>query len=215
MLNKSLPFKHITMAISPEAIRNITVPELPEGFRFRFFQEGDEKNWARIETSVLEFDTEAIAEEYFSQYFLPQIDELKHRSVFIVNADGLPVATTTAWFEKESDPFGYRPVIQWVATDPACQGLGLGRAVVSKALSLFPGLHPGQEAFLHTQTWSHRAVWLYHSLGFTLCRKRSIVPIRLLPDCPFFPNEYEDAIKILGLALEKDKIDQLVAASVE
>lgn len=212
MLNKSIPYKNIIMSIAPEAIRNVVVPDLPEGFSYRLFREGDEKHWARIETSVLEFDSEKEAEEYFSTYFLPHLDELKRRSVFIVNADGLPVATATAWFEKESDACGYRPIIQWVATDPACQGLGLGRAVVSKALSLFPELHPDREAFLHTQTWSNRAVWLYHTLGFTLCRTRSIRPIRAKS---FFVNEYEDAVKILGLVLEKDKIATLVATSVE
>lgn len=215
MLNKSLPYKNIIMAIAPEAIQKASPPTLPEGFRYRLFQEGDEKHWARIEKSVLEFETESAAREYFETYFLPQIEELKRRCVFVVNPDGLPVATTTAWFENASAPFGYRPVIEWVAADPASQGRGLGRAVVSKALSLFPELHPGKEAFLHTQTWSDRAVWLYHTLGFNLCRRRTIMQVRPVENENVFPNEYEDAIKILGLALDKDKIAALTAASVE
>lgn len=212
MLDKSIPYKHFIMAISPDAIAKTVVAALPEGFAYRLFRDGDEKHWARIETSVLEFIDATMAESYFVAYYLPELDELKKRCVFVVNSDGLPVATATAWFEKETDPCGYRPTLHWVSAHPDYQGLGLGRAVVSKALSLFPALHPGKEAFLHTQTWSHRAVWLYHLMGFNLCRTRSVVQNQ---HRDFFPNEYEEGLEILRGVIDQNKANELAATSVE
>ena len=62
MLDKSIEFKNIIMKIEPNKIKNIANPILPDGFSFRFFETGDEAHWARIEASVLEFDSNDKAE---------------------------------------------------------------------------------------------------------------------------------------------------------
>jgi ribosomal protein S18 acetylase RimI-like enzyme len=61
---------------------------------------------------------------------------------------------------------GNRGWLQWISTDPAEQGKGLGKAVIIKAMELFPVYEPNSDIYLHTQTWSHKAIYLYHKLGF-------------------------------------------------
>lgn len=212
MLDKSIPYRSFIMVLTPERAAKIAVPELPEGFVYRFFRDGDEKTWARIETSVLEFPDEDKAAQYYANTFLPRRDELPGRCVFIDNPDGLAVATATAWNENEDDPAEARGILHWVSCDPSCQGQGLGRAVVAKALSLFPKLEPGREIFLHTQTWSHRAVWLYHTLGFRLCRERTI--FRAEPGAPAHVNEFAEGLEVLRTVMDKTKTAILEAESV-
>ena len=166
MLDRSIPYKHVFMKASADAIARVEHGVLPEGYRFKMYEPGDEVHWARIETSVDEFKTEEAALEYFAGEFGPYPEKMRERSVFVVNPDGLPVATTTAWTHLRK--IGDRPTVHWVAADPAEQGKGLGEAVVREVLTIFAKLHPGEEVWLHTQTLSHRAMCLYHKLCFVV-----------------------------------------------
>ena len=74
MLDKSIPYAALKM------IRKAGTPipdfPLPDGFRFVFYKDGDEMDWARIETSVDEFDSEFAALLRFKEDFIPYKDEL-------------------------------------------------------------------------------------------------------------------------------------------
>lgn len=52
----------------------VSVQNLPEGFHFHFYQEGDEHDRATIETAVAEFDNEKQALDYFKNqvHFTPK-----------------------------------------------------------------------------------------------------------------------------------------------
>ena len=165
MLDKSLPYEGFIMKLRREKLAHIIVPELPDGYRYRLYEDGDENHWARLESTVLEFPSQEKALEYFNHdYRDPFPEELRRRCAFVTTADGLPVATATAWFMESS--LGHKGWLQWISTDPAHQGKGLGRAVIAKALSLFRTEGPATDIYLHTQTWSHTAAYLYHRLGF-------------------------------------------------
>lgn len=72
MLDKSVPFIPFTMC-RPSKAPSLAKIKLPEGYRFAFYQPGDEQAWCRIETAVLEFETETDAAVYFkktSRHFL-------------------------------------------------------------------------------------------------------------------------------------------------
>lgn len=213
MLDKFIPYKSFIMVLSPKAAERIRTPSLPEGFAFRCFQEGDERNWRRIETSVLEFADEEKAETYFRARFLRYPDELKKRCLFVVDPGGQAVATATAWCETPEFPDACRPQLTWVAVEPEFQRRGIGRAIVSKAISLYEDLRPGQKIFLHTQTWSHRAIRLYRSLGFTLCREQRICRCGLAPQ--LYDNEYAEGITVLRQVMDAEKIDELIETSVD
>lgn len=200
MLDKSIPYKHVIMRLN----KNIYFeePSLPEGFHFRFFQKGDEYHWARIETSVLEFENEEKALAYFSRDYLYRLPELEKRCVFIINPEGLPIATANAWYANSE--VGYQASLHWVGVCPEYQGMGLGKAIVKKVLSLFASWEPEERIWLHTQTWSHVAIRMYHSLGFNMLKtERTAVEIGGENPGPVISkNDYEEAIEVLKDVLE-------------
>ncbi|MDK0615410.1 hypothetical protein P5E77_11165 [Clostridium perfringens] len=86
MLDKSIEFFKIIL--KREKGRELKCETLPDGFRFVKFKKGDEKAWAEIEKSVLEFENVKDGEEYFKNKYLPYIDELERRTIFIENNNG-------------------------------------------------------------------------------------------------------------------------------
>lgn len=208
MLDKSIPYKNVIMEITPDKIAALPEVILPAGYRFSFFKEGDEKNWAAIETSVDEFSSEEEALFYFCRDYLPHTELLKERCLFILDPNGSPVATATAWFSVST--LGYQPSLHWVAACPQRQGLGLGRAVVTEALKIFRQSDPGLPVRLHTQTWSHRAIRLYHSLGFDLLRTGRLAVLSNSPaGTKIYPNDFDSLKEILAQRLERGVLNSL------
>ena len=189
MLDKSLAYHPMVMRLDGEQVARIGEPVLPNGFAFRFFRPGDELNWASVTTSVLEFDDENSALEYFAKSFLPHPDLLQKRCLFIVDRSGEAVGTAMAWHIESGHH--HWACLHWVAVRPQFQRMGLGRAVVAKALQRFAELDAGENVWLHTQTWSHRAVRLYHSMGFYLMRSESLPS---LSGGPVDKNEFGPAM---------------------
>ena len=143
-----------------------------------------------LETSVGEFPDEAAARAYFERVYLP---EAALQCLFVVTEQDEPVATATTWTEEEASLRQLQ--LQWVAVEPAHQGRGLGRAIATAAVRRAVRLAPGEAILLHTQTWSHRALRLYRSLGFRFCRTQTIV-MRSKEGTGMkrYPNEFEDEI---------------------
>jgi len=162
MLDKSI--RYIGLYMRRPAGAPVAEHPLPDGYRFVFFKKGDEADWSRIETSVLEFDSEFSALMYFKDRFMPHISELERRCLFIENPQGVKIATATAWWHMVGDE--RRPWLHWVSVDPRCQGLGLGRALTAKVTNLMIQLDGDTDFFLHTQTWSHRAINIYIANGY-------------------------------------------------
>ena len=186
MLDKSVPYFDVLMHRKKGA--PITRCALPEGFRFEWFQPGDEKAWARIETSVLEFADEMDALIYFQQEYLSFQAELARRCLFVVTAEGEKIATGTAWWcytGVRRDPW-----LHWVAVKPEYQGLGIGKAMVSHITTSMAEIEGDRDFYLHTQTWSHRAIKLYEKLGYAITDEKNLFK---------FTNEnYDKAMAVLA-----------------
>ncbi len=201
MLDKSIPYQDICMIKLDGAL---SAPVLPEGYSFRLYESGDEKHWATIETSVDEFESTDHALAYFDREFAPNAAEMKRRCTFVCDPAGLPVATATAWWSVAGDKrFG---LIHWVAVTPRCQGLGLGKAVTQRAMQLLAQCESGRPAMLHTQTWSHIAVRMYHALGFRMVKDVS-------PLCP--KNDYQSAVSVLQSVMDDAALRRLTETAVE
>ena len=189
--DRTLPRESIVMVIHPEEAYSLPKPVLPAGYHFRLYQPGDVQHWARITTIVEEYDTQEQATSAFTRQFLPQEDELCRRCIFVIAPDGTPVATSMAWmFEENGIRYGR---VHWICNDPAHQGQGIGRAIVLWALHRLRELEPDRDAYLDTQTWSHKAVGLYLRLGFHPVRKSHPVLQRV--------NDYDEAIPVLRSVL--------------
>lgn len=164
MLDKNIPYHRIIL--KRESGTHVPDYPLPEGYRFEFFKSGDEEAWAKIETSVLEFENEEKALEYFRSKYIPLIDELKKRTLFVVNEHDEKIATITAWYDMID---GVRhPFMHWVACKPEYQGRGIGKALISRGTSLMCLLEGDVDMYIPTQTWSHRAIRIYRWAGFEL-----------------------------------------------
>lgn len=196
MLDKSVPYKHVIMKMDNEKNNFDDLISLPDGFSFSFYKDGFERNWAKTEHQVLEFDTELLAYEYFAKNMLPFKEELKKRMIFILNNYKEPIANACAWYvdlldetcKGEPSKLIRQAQVHYLAVQPEYQGLGLGNALIKKTLSLFKIYEPGKDIYLHTQTWSHRAIRMYLKIGFELIKDDSL---------GYTKKEYNEAVKIL------------------
>ena len=193
MLDKSVPFVRVIMCRKKGTI--IPVFDLPEGYKFSFFRSGDEKAWAKIETSVSEFPNEEEAFLHFQKEFLPFITEFEKRCLFIENNEGEKIATSTAWWFETGERRD--PRLHWVAVMPQYQGLGLGKVITSKTMQVMAELEGDRDFYLSTQTWSHRAIRLYEKMGFEITDERDFHQIK---------NEnYEKAIEVLKKVVSRSR----------
>ena len=185
MLDKSVPYAGFYMR--RDAGLPLVASPLPEGYSFVFYKEGDEASWARIEASVLEFESDFSAIMHFKQNFVPHENELRKRCLFIENGSGEKIATTTAWWRYIGDE--RRAWMHWVAVMPEYQGQGLGKAIVSKATELMAELEGNVDFYLGTQTWSYKAVGIYKQHGFLPTADRALYTDKR--------HNYKKAMKIL------------------
>ncbi|WP_086348281.1 GNAT family N-acetyltransferase [Candidatus Enterococcus clewellii] len=164
MLDKTIPYYEVWMARPvSESVQSVS---LPDGFHFAFYQEGDEAEWAQIETAVLEFSEEQEALAYFDKAFAPFPEQLTQRMLFVENDRGEKVATCTAWWKAVNGQSV--PLLHWLAVKPEYQGNGLAAALVANVTARFSELEPEKTVYLHTQTWSHVAIKLYQRFGYVL-----------------------------------------------
>ena len=186
MLDKSVPYASLYMR-REAGIPVVSFP-LPEGYNYSLYTDGDESNWARIETSVLEFNSEFAALMRFTETFMPYADELRKRCLFIEDGNGRKTATATAWWQYIDGE--RRPWLHWVAVEPHNQGLGLGKAIVSRVVELMTELDGEADFYLSTQTWSYKAIEIYKAHGFQPTGEKKLYKER--------KKDYKKAIRILA-----------------
>jgi len=186
VLDKSLPFYKIFMC--RKAGTPIPVYPLPEGFKYVFYNDGNEVDWARIETSVEEFDSEFSALLTFKQEFIPYVDELYRRCLFIENSDGEKVATANAWWSFVEDE--RRAWLHWISVDARYLGMGLGKAIISRVTELLRELEGDIDFYLSTQTWSYKAINIYLKCGFEPIDEKVLYS-------GAYKNHYKKSMKIL------------------
>lgn len=213
MLDKSIAYKSVVMRIECDKIEALGEATLPDGFSFRFFERSDVKHWGSIETSVLEFPSESEACSYFEMAYLPSLLELQKRCFFIINPDGIPIATATAWYSDSE--LGYQPILHWVAVRPEYQRKGLGKALTKKALNVFRSLESGKPVWLQTQTWSYPAIRLYHSLGFNIVKDERSVNMNTKDGVPkIYQTEFAEAMQVLRTVMKDSYVDELINTAV-
>jgi len=191
MLDKSIPYKNIIMRA--ERFDPGLAVRIPEGYTLKRYEKGDEAHWAQIETSVGEFDSEREAHAYFTSGYLCDLPALKRRCLFVLGPDGRYAGTCTAWRDRKGeDTVGS---LHWLAVSPEWQGRGLGKLLIYQTLLLFRE-NDEFPVYLHTQTWSHKAILLYSHFGFRLLKSETF------SNCK---NDYEDAVEVLkGVLKPKD-----------
>lgn len=135
---------------------------LPQGYRFRFYRQGDESLWAKVETLAGEFASEEKALERFKKEFGDYTQELESRLLFIETDDKEVVGTIMAWYGQLR--YENEGRIHWVGIVPSHQGKGLAKPLLYKALKILIAKH--NHIYLTTQYSSIAGINLYKQFGF-------------------------------------------------
>lgn len=149
----------ISLLMTRADLNGLPLCALPKGYSFRFYRPGDEEHWARIETSAGEFAREEDAYPIFEEYYGRDKKSLETRMIFLLNAEGLPVGTSTAWSEEG------RGRVHWVSLHQCAQGKRLSKPLVAETLRILRSLGHA-DAFLTTQPPSWVAIRVYLDCGF-------------------------------------------------
>ena len=156
-------YVHLTMERAD--LENIPHYDLPDGYRFVFYQPGDRDHWIAIEQSAKELHSFEQGTEVWQQYYGGVEDTLHNRMLFIENEQGEKVATATAYYDANGELPPERGQVHWVAVRRDHQGKGLARPLIAQTLKVMKE-RGHTEAILHTQTTTWVAVRLYLQFGF-------------------------------------------------
>jgi GNAT superfamily N-acetyltransferase len=146
------------------------------------------------------FDSESVPAEY--EDFMNQIiidsygesmDTFFQNTIFVCNKDDKPVATCTHW-----KAYGKFHSVHWLKTLKDYEGLGLGRAILSKIMKEFT--LKDYPIYIHTQPGSFRAIKLYSDFGFDLLKGGQLGHRK---------NELEKSLPILKEFIPKKDFDNL------
>ena len=157
-----MPGKLIPVDMIRASLDDLPVHPLPEPYRIRWYREGDEQTWLRIQGVADEYDD--ITAAMFERGFGEDRAALPQRQAFLCDADGVEIGTASAWFDN-----GYRGErwgrVHWVAIVPECQGRGLSKPLLAAVCNRLKELGHVR-ATLDTQTVRLRAIRVYLSFGF-------------------------------------------------
>ena len=180
---------------------NITPVMLPDGCYFKMYDEGDEKHWAKLEYEIGDFLSVEEAEMYFKTNYCNQIDELKKRCVFVVDAYGDFVGSCIAWHDlKGNDTVAS---LHWLVVSPEHQGKHIGLTLCQKVMDIFK-VRGETPIYIHTQPWSYKAIMLYSKLGFKIQKTDTFSR---------YENQYKKAIKTLKNLLSENQFNQIILSS--
>ena len=195
MLDRTIPFYNIIMRcdrILPMEVK------LPDGYRIRSYQPGDEDAWGMLHMATGDF---AAAEEA-AAYFMDTYSKDLGRALFAVAPDGSVVGTVTAW----NDPRGTETIrsLHWLAVAEEHQRKGIGKALCKATLKLMRREDNAAPVYLHTQPWSWKAVLLYAAQGFKLQRTDTFAA---------YENQYDAAMAAMQTIVTPEQFAKIEAAS--
>ena len=168
-LDHRIRYVHLLME---RDLADIPCHDLPEGYRFVFYQDGDRDTWIEIEKSAKEFSTYEEGLAAWEKYYQAHEEELPGRMLFMENAAGEKIATATAYYgvgqgENPNDAW-----LHWVSVKQEYQGKGLSRPLISAALNRLKDLGYSKVS-LSTQTTTWLACRLYLDFGFRPTRENA------------------------------------------
>lgn len=148
------------------SLEEIREYELPSGYHYEFYRDGDRDAWIEIEKSAKEFSSYEQGLEAWNRYYFGREQELLNRMVFVVTESGEKVATATAFYDiagKNEPNIGW---LHWVAVKREYQGKGLSKPLLSYVFGIMKKLGY-THAKIPTQTTTWLACKIYLDFGFT------------------------------------------------
>lgn len=154
--------EYISISMVREELSSVPHHALPSSFSFKWYRPGDEQHWLRIQQQADKYNQ--ISLDLFRQQFGSDVETLAQRQCFILNGEGQPVGTATAWFDLHYHGREYGRV-HWVAIIPEMQGQGLAKPLMTVVCRRLREL--GHEwVYLTTAPERIPAINLYLKFGF-------------------------------------------------
>ncbi|MFH0910855.1 MAG: GNAT family N-acetyltransferase [Planctomycetota bacterium] len=152
----------IPVTMIRETLEGIPSFPLPPPYRARWYEPGDKEAWLRIHVEADLYND--IAPDLFDREFGRDESLLSERMCFLLDEEGLPFATASAWFDSDYHGGAWGRV-HWVAVLPHLQGRGLSKPLLSLVCERMVELGHAR-AYLTTATVRVPAIRLYLRFGF-------------------------------------------------
>lgn len=193
-INRNIEYRNIIMRCdNPFYLDNTNSSE----FFIRNYKDSDVKHWARLEYLIDDFESEKAAAEYFNTKYA-NCSEIFDRCFFAVDKNGAVIGSCIAWYDELNGESVSS--LHWLVVDTKYQDLGVGKALLNSVMKFYKS-KDAFPVYLHTQTWSYKAILLYDKFGFHLLKNQTFSD---------YINEYDLAIKVLKQYLPKNSIDRLI-----
>lgn len=136
--------------------------ELPAGYRFRAFREGDDVTWTELQAAAEPYID--VTPALFVKEYGEHLDALPERMFFVETDAGKAVASISAWWDRDRHNPNERGRIHWVVVHPSQQRRGLTKPMMTYAMQRLAASHPS--AMLGTSTGRIWAIKVYLDFGF-------------------------------------------------
>lgn len=136
--------------------------DLPRGYRFRTYANGDEDRWTGLQKAAEPFLT--VSDDLFVRQFPQNQAALTDRMFFVEDAAGDVVGSITAWWKSDWNDPANPGRIHWVVVHPTHQRQGLSKPMMTHAMQRLAQSHTS--AMLGTSSARLWAVKVYLDFGF-------------------------------------------------
>lgn len=156
-MNNPVPIRMVR-----ENLDHIPAHPLPDGYTLRYYAPGDDTTWTHIQAAA--DDINDVNLPWFRKEFGDDDNTIAERMLFLCDASGQAIGTSTAWFvdEWKNKPWG---LIHWVAILPEFQGRGLAKPLLSATCQRLQ--HLGHtRAYLNSESTRLPAINLYLNFDF-------------------------------------------------
>ncbi len=160
-MNQTTNEKNIEFCMVRTDLLKIPQFHLPEGYRMRTYEPGDEHNWVKIQQVSDQINQVDLAEFY--RTFGSNLNAMEDLCFFLENEKGRGIGTSTAWYQKDflGSPWGR---VHWVAIIPDYQGQGLSKPLLTQTMNRLADAH--DKCYLVTSSLRIPAIHVYLKYGF-------------------------------------------------
>lgn len=136
--------------------------DLPPGYRFRTYREGDDVTWTEIQMAAEPFFK--VTPELFVREYAEHLDALPDRMFFVETEAGEAAGSISAWWDRDRYNPNERGRIHWVVVHPKHQRRGLTKPMMTRAMQRLAASH--SSALLGTHSGRVWAIKVYLDFGF-------------------------------------------------
>jgi GNAT superfamily N-acetyltransferase len=154
--------KNVSVHMIRDDVANFPIYELPTGYRFRMYRDGDDVTWTELHIAAEPYIQ--VTPALFVREYDADRDALPDRMFFVETAAGEPAASISAWWEHDRHNPMERGRIHWVVVHPDHQRRGITKPMMTRAMQRLAESHPS--AMLGTSTGRIWALKVYLDFGF-------------------------------------------------